>query len=75
MPEKIFVFKQIILFRKIKFGGQIERICRTFFRGFLAPVNGPKNSVLNLFLNLNPQSKLLSVISKLRFNQRKRGSS
>ena len=41
MPEKILVFKQIS-FRKIKFGGEIERICRTFFRGFLGPVNGPK---------------------------------
>ena len=35
MPENILVFKQIILFREIKFGGEIERICRTFFRGFL----------------------------------------
>ena len=24
MPEKVLVFKQIILFREIKFGGEIE---------------------------------------------------
>ena len=42
IPEKILVFKQIILFRKKKFGGEIERICRTSFRGFLDPANGPK---------------------------------
>ena len=47
MPEKIFVFKQMILFLKIKFGGQIERICRIFFRGFLGSVYGPKISILN----------------------------
>ena len=32
MPEKVLVFKQIILFRKVKFGSEIE--------------SGPKNSVI-----------------------------
>ena len=43
MPEKILVFKQIILFRKIKFGREMQG----FFRGFLGLVNKPKNSILN----------------------------
>ena len=47
MPEKILVFTQIFLFRKTKFGGEIERIYRTFLSGFLGPVNGTKNSILN----------------------------
>ena len=81
MPEKILVFKQIILFRKIKFGGEIERICRTFFRGFLGPVNGPKNSILNWVSNLNVENKnffhylktylscfCLQSLEKIRFN-------
>ena len=64
MPEKILVFKQIILFRKIKFGGEIERICRTFFRGFLGPVNGPKNSILNWVSNLNVENKNFFLLFK-----------
>ena len=82
MPKKkILVCKQIILFRKIKFGGEIERICRTFFRGFLGPVNGPKNSILNWVSNLNVENKnffhylktylscfCLQSLEKIRFN-------
>ena len=47
MPEKILVFTQIILFRKIKFDGEIERIYMTFLSGFLGPLNATKNSILN----------------------------
>ena len=70
MPEKILVFKQIILFRKIKFGGEIERICRTFFRRFLGPVNGPKNSILNSFHYLKTYLSCfcLQSLEKIRFN-------
>ena len=81
MPEKILVFKQIILFWEIKFGGEIERICRTFFRGFLSPVNGLKNSILNWVSNLNVENKnffhylktylscfCLQSLEKIRFN-------
>ena len=32
MPEKLFVFKQKILFQKIKFGGEIERIWQDLFQ-------------------------------------------
>ena len=81
MPEKILVFKQIILFQKIKFGGEIERICRTFFREFLGPVNELKNSILNGVSNLNVENKnffhylktclccfCLHSLEKIRFN-------
>ena len=81
IPEKILVFKQIILFRKKKFGGEIERICRTSFRGFLDPVNRPKNSILNWVSNLNAENKnffhyskthlsyfCLQSLEKIRFN-------
>ena len=57
MPEKILVFIQIILFWKIKVGGEIERICRTFFQGFLGPVNGTKNSFLNSVSNINVKNR------------------
>ena len=64
IPEKILVFKQIILFPKIKFGGEIERICKTFFRGFRGPVNGPKNSILNSVSNLNVENKVFFLLFK-----------
>ena len=81
MPEKILVFKQIILFRKIKFGVEIERICKTFFRGFLGPVNEPK-----WFQNLNVVNKIffhylktclscfcLQSLENIRFNLHRLG--
>ena len=67
MPEIILVFKQRILFWKIKFGGETERICRIFFRGFLGPVNGPKNSTLNWVLNLNVENKFFPLSKTLSF--------
>ena len=81
MPEKILVFKQIILFQKIKFGGEIERICMTFFRGSLGPVNGPKNSIFKWVSNLTVENNFfphylktylscfcLQSLGKIRFN-------
>ena len=81
MPEKILVFKHIILFQKIKLGEEIERVYRIFFRGFLGLVNGPKTSILNWASNLNVENNFffyylktylsffcLQSLEKIRFN-------
>ena len=65
MPEKVLVFKQIILFRKVKFGSEIE--------------SGPKNSViLNWVSNLNVENNFFFqylktfIISSFVFSHRKK---
>ena len=50
-----------------KFGGEIERKCRIFLRGFLGPANGPKNSVLNRVSNLNVQNNFYPLFKRFAF--------
>ena len=62
--RKDLSFQTIILSGEIKFGGEIERICRTFLRGFMGPVNRPKNSISNWVSNLNVENNFFSPLSK-----------
>ena len=75
-PEKILSFQtnNIILKSKIWWGNRDNM--QDLFRGFLGPVNGPKNSILNWVSNLNDEKYLktyhfffcLQSLEKIRFS-------
>ena len=53
--------------KKFKCVGNIERISRIYFRGFLVLVNGPKSSILNWVSNLNFQNNFFPLFKDLSF--------
>ena len=75
-PEKILSFQtnNLILKSKIWWGHRDNM--QDLFRGFLGPVNGPKNSILNWVSNLNDEKYLktyhfffcLQSLEKIRFS-------
>ena len=67
MPEKALVFKQMIFLRKKKFGREIERMCRIFFRGFLGPVNDPKTQPWIDFQIWMLKIKFFPILKNLSF--------